>query len=300
MELRKYFKCLIFLTVIMLMISGKDVKASNPTEVTLEVDRTYSSYDLTGNGKKDEIEIKTEKNDYGYLNKVFVVINGKRKVSFTHETVGDGLFVSAKLFTLKNKKSFLYLKIGDIDEVTYFCGIYQYKSGKLEQVIDGRNFLGKAGKYGTKYGSYAIVKKVQGNMLVVDFYMNSYTLGPSYYRYQFIYKNGTLKCKNLQSVNINNSSYKITTMSGSKSKVTVAEKIKVYTKPDGKKVSYILKKGEKVKLLAAYIKSEKFFLKIKSLKKGKIGWIKCLKKLPSSGNMGIFEELGSSWSYDGY
>ena len=107
MELRKYFKCLIFLTVIMLMISGKDVKASNPTEVTLEVDRTYSSYDLTGNGKKDEIEIKTEKNDYGYLNKVFVVINGKRKASFTHETVGDGLFVSAKLFTLKNKKSFL-------------------------------------------------------------------------------------------------------------------------------------------------------------------------------------------------
>lgn len=267
----KYKVVMVFLFCF-LIIPVKTVKAANPTEVTIEANKTYTSYDVTGDRKKDTVRIKAENGLYG-ISKVSLAINGKTYV-ITRETC---LNINAKIYTLKNGKPFIYLFLEYDNDTGPVCGIFQYKSGKLKQVVNCLEFFGKKGKYG--YDVSGSVEQVNGNKITVDFWIMSYTLGYTKYSCQFVYKNGTLR-------RINNQ----VSATPSVGTLSMQKNVKVYMKPTGKKAAYTLKEGKRVKVTGAYVKSGKFSIRIKDLSKKKTVWIKCLKEFPSDGKP-LFKEV---------
>lgn len=243
-------------------------KAANPTEAVLEPNKLYKNYDLTGNGKKDKIKIKTSKDNY--YKTVSIIINGKRRA--VYKDVND---ITVKLYTLKNGKPFLYLWLVEEDWEGPVCGIFQYKSGKLKQVVNCRNFFVPKNGYEYGYSVHGSDIKAKGNTMTVDFWLMSKTVGGMSCRYRFAYKNGTLKRTSGQTSSVKVNAAESTGI------LTAAKNIKVYTTPTGKKVRYTLKAGKRIKVIGAYVKSGKFSLKVKNLSTGKTGWIKCLKEWPS-------------------
>ena len=239
------------------------VQAANPTQVTLKPNRTYSSYDITGDGKADKICIKTSGNSkWNYINKTSVIINGSNCGSYS----GYAYEVTAKLYTLKNKKPFLYLYACGDNYDGPVCGVFQYKSKKMKQIINCQTTF-------RTYSShlYGKVVKIKNNTMSVKFYAMSWTVGPSYYTLDYVYKNGTLKRASSKA-----SSWE---MSGLKYRgytyVTAAYNMNVYMGTDTRKRVFTLKKGQKVKFTSAYLQSGKHLLQIQT-QSGKKGWIKCL------------------------
>lgn len=243
----------------------KTAEAANPTEVTLEPNKVYTTYDVTGDRKNDIVRIKTENDLYG-INKVSMLINNKTFVISKDVC----LYINAKIYTLKNGKPFIYLFLEYDNETGPVCGIFQYKSGKLKQVVNCLEFFGKSGQYG--YDVSGAVERVKGNKITIKFGIMSYTLGYSKYLCEFVYKSGTLKRVSSQ--------VSITPPIGT---LTTQKNIKVYMKPTGKKAAYTLKAGKRVKVTGVYVKSGKFSIRINDVSTRKTGWIKCLKKHPSDG-----------------
>ncbi|TGY97791.1 hypothetical protein E5329_02745 [Petralouisia muris] len=170
---------------------------------------------------------------------------------------------------MENGKPFLYFWLVEEDEEGPVCGVFQYESGKLKQVIDCKNFFGKKHRYGYSVHSSGI--RAKGNALEIDFWLMSYTVGGMSCNYRFEYKNGSLKRTSSQTSAVK---APFTTMTASKN-------IKIYDSPNKKKVLYTLKSGQRIMVIGAYVKSGNFSLKVKNLSTGKSGWIKCLKKFPS-------------------
>lgn len=198
-------------------------KAANPTEAVLEPNKLYKNYDLTGNGKKDKIKIKTSKDNY--YKTVSIIINGKRRA--VYKDVND---ITVKLYTLKNSKPFLYLWLVEEDWEGPVCGIFQYKSGKLKQVVNCRNFFVPKNGYEYGYSVHGSDIKAKGNTMTVDFWLMSKTVGGMSCRYRFAYKNGTLKRTSSQTSSVKVNAAESTGI------LTAAKNIKVYTTPTGKKV----------------------------------------------------------------
>ncbi len=266
MKLGKIKIGLLFLFVLgLLVLPSKDAQAANPGKVTLKVNKAYKSYDITGDKKKDTIIIKGSKDQYGTYQNISIRVNGKQCASWKNT---DAYVIEAKLYTLKNGKPFLYLWFqGDNDDG--IGGVFQYKSGKFKQIIDPNTFFGK--KYQYAFHFNATVKKVKGNTMTVQYYLMSNTLAGSTYTYDYTYKGGTLKRTSSQTS-------KITCFAGNT--LTAQVSMKVYKNPDGKKTAFTLKPGKRIKLLGAYVKSGKFYIKVKGLSNKKTGWIKCYKEYP--------------------
>lgn len=261
--------CLLFIMFMGLyLFASMTAKAVNPTEAELQPDKLYKNYDLTGNGKKDRIKIKTSKGEY--FKTVSIIINGKKRA--VYKDIND---ITAKIYTLKNGKPFLYLWLVVEDWEGPVCGIFQYKSGKLKQVVNCQKFFSQKKGYEYGYAVHSSDIKVKGNGLTVDFWLMCKTVGGMSCRYRFAYKNGTLKRTSSQTSSVKVNAVESTGI------LTAAKNIKVYTTPTGKKVRYTLKAGKRIKVIGAYVKSGKFSLKVKNLSTGKIGWLKCLKDFPS-------------------
>lgn len=242
--------------------SVQKVQAANPTQVTLKSNRVYSTYDITGDGRADRICIKTSKDTSGnWINKTSVIINGKNFASYS----GGAYEVTAKLYTLQNKKPFLYLYACADNYDGPVCGIFQYRSGRLKQIINCQTVFKGYGAH-----LYGDVVKIKNNTMSVKFFVMSWTVGPSYYTLNYVYKDGTLKRASSKVASIE--------MSGLKYRgytyVTASYDMKVYTGTDTQKKAFTLKKGQKVKFTGAYIKSGKHLLQIQT-QSGKKGWIKC-------------------------
>lgn len=263
--------CLLFIMLLgLFLFVPMAAEAANPTEAELQPDKLYKNYDLTGNGKKDRIEIKTLKDRYYDYKTVSIIINGKRRAVYK-----DVNAITAKIYTLKNGKPFLYLWLEEEDWEGPACGIFQYKSGKLKQVINCRKFFSQKNGYEYGYSVHGSDIKVKGNSLTIDFWLMSKTVGGMSCRYRFAYKNGTLKRTNSQTSSVKVNAAESTGI------LTAAKSMKVYTAPAGKKVRYTLKSGKRIKVIGAYVKSGNFSLKVKNLSTGKTGWLKCLKEFPS-------------------
>lgn len=128
-------KRIIFSILLLFIIVGatfalkpRTVQAANPTVVTLRTNKTYTSYDITGDKKKDKILVKIKKNSrYDYYDSLYVNINGKTLYQFTDEFFYAGEYenVDIKIYTLKNGVPFLYLAAyadnGDGPLMEYSC-----------------------------------------------------------------------------------------------------------------------------------------------------------------------------------
>ena len=236
----------------------------------LKAEKTYKSYDVTGNGKKDTIKI-TQSGYNGDMYKSFKIsINGKKAYSYTEREYPGFYEVEAKLITLSNNKKFLFVNSYSWDGDSTICAIFKYKSGKLKKVVD---FV----KYYQKYGYHggADVTGVAGNSIKVKFWTVNYSIGLSDYQMTFRYKGGTLKQDKTKAKLING------WRDGNKTKrFTINKSIKAYTSPTSGTTAFKLKYGDVITIDQVRVTSSKMMFRVKC--GSRTGWIRALTSYPQS------------------
>lgn len=231
------------------------VQAANPTEANLQANRTYSSYDITGDRKNDKIKIKSNPGSHS----VSVVVNGKTVYSAHPKYFED---VTAKLYTLKNGKPFLYLFAWDITDSSDVNGVFQYKSGKLKQVINFNTFFAKYGNHQSGQ-----ILGVDGNTLHTRFFLMSWSTGVSNINVDYKYKSGSLKRTS------NTFIYEgLHTLDGNASTFKAGKVIKAYTSVKSVKKAFTIPKNARVAVTKCYNNGKTMMIQVKY--KGKYGWIK--------------------------
>ncbi len=167
----------------------QSVHAANPTKVKLTATttgKTYTSYDVTGNGKKDKLYLKVGKS--GSKPKLIMKINGKTMINNTLGSDADyqnTFYVT--IYTLKNGKPFIRVTRQWWAWGNRFDKIYQYKSGKLISILNFYNPIFE------KMVVRVCDAKVSGNSLICTFNWTGSTIGAVDFKYTLIYKDGTLK-----------------------------------------------------------------------------------------------------------
>ena len=92
------------------MFQAKPVKAAQM--VRLSLNKTYTSYDVTGDRKRDRIRIAADKS-YGYFTRIRVIINGKTLLTKQNFDMRPNS-VRTRICKLDNGKTFLFLEaMGD-------------------------------------------------------------------------------------------------------------------------------------------------------------------------------------------
>lgn len=238
----------------------------------LSENRTYSSYDITGDGRPDAICIVSEKADpweAAYEERLAVFVNGKK--AFTRKASCFSGIERAQILTLKNGQSFLYL-CAQFDYDYTLCRVLKYSSGTLKTVVDCNRFFGSrfASHVGEKGGGE--IKKVSGNSITIEFNAMSYMVGDVRARFSYKCKSGTLKRVGNAGV-VNVGARKTNTYKAAKT-------IKAYKATSCKTQKFTIKKGQNVKFLKAYVKGKTVRLQVKA--GGKTGWIKCATSYQSS------------------
>ncbi len=265
-EKKQYLIIAFFALLLMLcLVPSQSVDAANPTKKTLKLDKTYKSYDITGDQKADTIKIKTKQDEYGCISKVSIVINGKTLYTYKENV----LYPDAELYTLKNGMPYLHFCVTMDGPYSDVDVLFQYKSGKLKKVID---LCKIEKKFGTPQPDTKI--SVSGNTVKVKFSVNSYTTSQTTFTYKYKYKNGSLKRTS------NKTSTFSLNMGRGKKKFTTNKKLTVYSSPTSKKTK-TLAKGTKLKITQIYQKGSQMYMKYKTTKTKKTGWIKCYKKYHS-------------------
>ncbi len=253
--------CLLFL------LHPQSVYAANPAAVTLKEGKTYTGYDITGDRRNDRISMDLYKNNsYDMYDTVKISINGHTAYSLRSDPFFEYKTI---LYTLSNQKPFLYVYCIADNYDGPVCALFQYQSGKLKKVIDFQNMFPGCGSH-----CYGEVLKVSGNSIKAEFYVMSYTIGPSHYRYNYSYKGGTLKRTSTIGTLFFSRS-----MSGKKNTFTANKRIALYTSANAKKVSFFLNRKDTIKFDRIYRGSYGTWLRGKCTRggqKGKSGWIKCL------------------------
>ncbi len=158
MKTKKIFS--LFLAVMMLfsMASFSNVSAyaksgkSTKSAVYLKHNTTYSSYDITGNGKADKIKVKymsyvKTSDGVGHAS---VYINGKRKKIFR-----GGCTVKVRLIAPTKKKVFLAVEYRYKDAV-FDAYLYRYSSGKFKKIYSNSIYYPFSGGKITKVSSSTI------------------------------------------------------------------------------------------------------------------------------------------------
>ena len=81
-------------------------EAKNPSMVELKAGKTYKSYDITGDKKKDTVKISIPKDQYDRYGTVKITVNKKTtKITRTWTSYA----IHTRLITLKNGKAYLWV-----------------------------------------------------------------------------------------------------------------------------------------------------------------------------------------------
>ena len=249
------------------VLAKSSKKVKNPAMVTLKANKTYTKYDITGDGKADKIKISTGKAYYDVYEKLTVTVNGKKVLC----DKSSYFRVEAKLCTLKNGKVFLYLYNPFQNYDATVCGLYRYQNGKLVQSVD---LLQVCGVGDTGYHTYGDVLSVKGNKITLQSYQINYQMGALVTAFEYTYSKGKLIPDNKAKV------FTVWSAKYNNGKLTAAYKINVYKKTDCKTKAFTLKKNQKIVGTGIYCKSGKMFAKVKRLSDGKFGYIKCINDYP--------------------
>ena len=145
------------------LLPARNAQAANPQEVDL-TGSYYTSYDITGDGVNDTIQIrKRQTTSIGYDN-FSIMINGQEAIYLTHDYYFYEDYV--KLYTLQDGTVIVYVYLqGDNGDGP--CALYVYGDGKLNRLLDFQTFF--------RYGSHNTgeILKVSGNRLKVKFFSMS-------------------------------------------------------------------------------------------------------------------------------
>lgn len=253
------------------MPSPAEAKAANNT---LEVNKTYTQYDVTGDKKADTLRVSAPWNEsYKMYDRYEVFINGKKALSAKDK----GYSINIRRLKLNNGK--VYLAIVAIVDNSDIPGaaIYQYKNGKLKKAID----LDAMDKIG--YHNSVSNISASSNQIGVTYHEMSHSLGFISFRLNYQYRNGKMVQKTTKPKLLQTSQAKGAYWTANRS-------MSVLKAPGGKKLT-TLKPGKKAAIDRIYIntKHNKIYLHVK-IKGGKAGWVKGLTKYPAGGNT-LFKEV---------
>jgi len=275
------------LIIILGLFSVMDIRAASNAVVPLEAGKTYTDYDVTGDGVADKVRFvkrnrKITKNDktpwrYIYLD---IYVNDVRVLS-TATSYGD---VDLCIFDKSNVYFSVYTIEGDSGPQTH--KLYQYKNRKWKMVFNVNKPFSKL-KGRTKDSALAIrsrIHNISNNKIVVEYVSQLYTTAAIRWRVTYTLKNGKF-------VKQSSNTYQVVYPKdvGIKNKWTVVSRFKVYTKVGGKKVRFTTKRKEKVKINRIRIKKNTVYFEI-TRKNGRKGWIKNSNKAPWSGGKTFFKE----------
>jgi hypothetical protein len=190
-----------------------------------------------------------------------IIVNNKTVYSFKKESFETNA-VSAKLYTLTNGKSFLDLHIAGWGRDCLVSGIFQYKNGKLSQVV---NFKTLFNKYGT-YNDGTVIS-VKGNTITTEYSLMSWALGYCSLNYTYAYKNGTLQRTSAVSniYTLYSSKKNTTTYYANRTLVT-------YSAVNTTKKAFSIPKGAAVTVDKCFMGGGNMYIRVKY--KGKYGWLK--------------------------
>lgn len=260
----KKIKIIITLFVLMLfagVFAQKDsVLASDEAKrIELQEGKTYSEYDIMGDGKKDKLVVsryQDESKEYDEYDGVRVFLNGKKV--YQKKTVA--LDFQCYLYKLKNGKMYLEVRTFGPSDVLEFGKLLQYKSGKMVEVLD------MVRKQGSGW-----IEKIENDSITVGYGDCYLTLGLAYFEYTYTYKNGKW----------NESKYgkilKVVTLPEEYAwtptkKLKAQRSFAAYKAVNSKKKAVKVKKGDTVKILKCYVYKNKIYFQISC--NGKKGWIK--------------------------
>ena len=189
-----------FLAIGFVIIFSRPVKAAADV-VLLKANRTYTAYDVTGDGTKDKIRIRAanQTDDETYTS-LTVSVNGKTAYRLKNTRFYN---VIANIYTLKNGQPFLYLYAPADNGDGPVCALLKYTNGKFRKALDFTEIM--AG-----YGNHRIgeVTNLKGNKIVITESIVSYSLGinainsdlPTYTRPDATAVNTTLKTGSLTKI----------------------------------------------------------------------------------------------------
>lgn len=233
---------------------------------------TYTSYDITGDKKADTLRVVVTGLSGDYYSGIEVYVNGKRVLKQSCR-IGGILYAygqsdgpELKYIRLKNGRPYLFINTWSDNDDASVLGIFQYKSGKMRQVMNGNTVFGK------KLGSHRTcrIKKVSGNTITMECSLMSAMVGYLTAGYSYKYKSGTLKqTSRTAKVKVSNG----------KSRKALKD-IQAYKSATSKAKKFVIKRGQSVKFLKVYAKGNTMRLQVKA--GGKTGWIKCATSFHSS------------------
>lgn len=247
-KIARKFMTLLIASIMVIMAVPVTAQAASKNVIPLKSGKTYTSYDFTGDGKKDKFKYVTYRNGSEYAK---IYINGKYKNTLdlarggARSKYGDGLY----LCRVSRTNVFLVAEAGAFGASTCLC--YAYKSGKFKRV---------ATVYGFDYNSPS---KVSGSTLYFksDAGKHSWLFadysGPSCYL-KYKAANKSLK---LVSRYANVSGTYTATMSFRTSNKATSMNAGGVT----------VRRGNRVKLKSVYFGSSRTMLKVSV--NGKTGWI---------------------------
>lgn len=276
--MRKWQKAVVTTIVTLaavLFVLPVTAEAKNPSMVRLKTGKTYKSYDITGDKKKDTIKITTPKNKYETYDVVKIKINNQ--TTKLKNTWGS-FSIKTYLVTLKNGRSYLWIKGEAENEDDPWECLYRYKNGKLVKAVDFKN---SSYNYTNHHNTRII--KVAGNTISTRQYIMSTAMAGVDYKVDYAYKNGTLK-RTSSAYTIVDAGYKY--MTNSKPGTMKSTKA-LYRDASCMKKAGTVKAGTKANAVKIYMTKKAFHVKIKTVN-GKTGWVKGSRRFNS--NALIFKE----------
>lgn len=259
--MKKYL--LMLITLFIFVLPATNVNAANPKYVLLKNNKTYTQYDVTGDGKKDTfkyIVYPRDSKQWGYTR---LYLNGKKTNNIFTAKGCSGVY----LCSFSKKDVFLLPNFG----VYGGCevSVYKYTEGKFKSLFSGSAFFNDSSYIGA---SRFQTKKLANNLLIVNHALqrpwhikNALTFKHAYRTLSWDMKYKATKGKICLSSNI-------ATVVGTET-FTALSTFKTSSRtPSNKYDSFQVKKGDKVKLTKIYFPGsrKKAWYRIK--KGAKYGW----------------------------
>ncbi len=256
------FSSMLALALFICLLPFQATQAANPQGVEL-TGSYYTGYDITGDGVNDTIQIRKDRDRYGY-HTCRIIINGQEAIRLTHEY--SFYDAQVKLYTLQDGTVLVYVYLqGDNGDGP--SGLYVYDNGRLRELLNFQTFF--------KYGMHNTGKvlKVSGNRLKVNYSSMSQAFALTDMKYTYEYRNGTLHPTSKYGKIKIYKNYKYSRGQ----KVTARKSFWLYKNAVSSRKKIKVKKGQTFKVMKCYVNGSKVRFQIK-LTNGKKGWLKSPKK----------------------
>ena len=252
--------CTIFMLVGLLSFPTA-AQAAQKSNIGLKSNKTYTQYDITGNGKADTIRVnfKSEK----YFN---IQINGKTAYKLNASEICK---INVNLYTLKGNKHFLKLKCQHPDnDHIYYDKLLSYRAGKLTPVVNLMSH--RKGVTNLRHDSFT--KKVGSNYIQIRMRSMPYGVGAIQYTVTYKLSGSSLKLSGSTfPVTYNN---ELNSVWHAKNYWVTLKELSILNKPGGKLIDtakrYEVCTVDKIKY---YDGNVYIYITVKA--RGVSGWIKC-------------------------